>query len=45
MSKVVNEIMAAKGDRHRLKQTKLFQDVFAIREDIQTLMFEVTINE
>lgn len=37
MSKVVNAIMATKENRHRLKQTKLFQDVFAIREDIQTL--------
>ncbi len=37
MSKVVNAIMATKGDHHRLKQTKLFQDVFAIREDIQKL--------
>lgn len=35
MSKVVNEIMAVKGDRHRLKQTRLFQDVFTTREDIQ----------
>jgi hypothetical protein len=37
MSKVVNAIMATKGDKRRLKQTKLFQDVFAVREDIQTL--------
>lgn len=37
MSKVVNAIMATKEDRRRLKQTKLFQDVFAAREDIQTL--------
>ena len=37
MSKVVNEIMAQKGDRHRLKQTRLFQDVFTVREDIQKL--------
>jgi hypothetical protein len=29
--------MATKGAYHRLKQTKLFQDVFAIREDIQKL--------
>tara|TARA_R110000868_G_scaffold543_13_gene3982 strand:- start:1941 stop:2315 length:375 start_codon:yes stop_codon:yes gene_type:complete len=36
MSKVVNAIMATKEDRRRLKQTKLFQDVFAAREDIQT---------
>lgn len=35
MSRVVNEIMAVKGDRHRLKQTRLFQDVFTVREDIQ----------
>ena len=37
MSKVVNAIMAVKEDRRRLKQTKLFQDVFAAREDIQTV--------
>ena len=37
MSKVVNAISATKGDRVRLKQTKLFQDVFSVREDIQTL--------
>lgn len=37
MSKVVNAIMATKEDRRRLKQTKLFQDVFSIREDIQTV--------
>jgi len=37
MSKVVNAIAATKEDRRRLKQTKLFQDVFSIREDIQTL--------
>ena len=37
MSKVVNAIMAIKEDRCRLKQTKLFQDVFAAREDIQTV--------
>jgi len=37
MSKVVNAIMATKEDRRRLKQTKLFQDVFAAREDIQTV--------
>ena len=37
MSKVVNAIMATKEDRRRLKQTKLFQDVFAVREDIQTV--------
>ena len=36
MSNVVNAIMAKKGDRHRLKQTKLFRDVFTVREDIQT---------
>lgn len=36
MSKLVNAIMATKEDRRRLKQTKLFQDVFAVREDIQT---------
>ena len=35
MSKVVNAIMATKEDRRRIKQTKLFQDVFAVREDIQ----------
>ena len=34
MSQVVNAIMADKGNRHRLKQTKLFQDVFSVREDI-----------
>lgn len=37
MSKVVNSIAATKNDRVRLKQSKLFQDVFAVREDIQTL--------
>lgn len=37
MSKVVNSIVATKNDRVRLKQSKLFQDVFAVREDIQTL--------
>ncbi len=37
MSKVVNAIMATKGDSRRLKQIKLFQDVFAVREDIQTV--------
>lgn len=37
MSEVVNAITATKGDRFRLKQTKLFNDVFAVREDIQTL--------
>ena len=37
MSKVVNAIMAKKGDRARPKQTKLFRDVFTVREDIQTL--------
>jgi len=37
MSKVVNAIMATKEDRRRLKQTKLFQDVFKVREDIQEL--------
>ena len=37
MSKVVNAIMAVKEDRCRIKQTKLFQDVFAVREDIRTL--------
>jgi hypothetical protein len=37
MSKVVNAIMATKEHRRRLKQTKLFQDVFAVREDIQTV--------
>ena len=39
MSKVVNAIMATKDDRRRLKQTKLFQDVFAVREDIQTVNY------
>ena len=34
MSQVVNAIVATKGDRVRLKQTKLFQDVFAVREEI-----------
>jgi hypothetical protein len=29
--------MATKEDRRRIKQTKLFQDVFAVREEIQTL--------
>jgi hypothetical protein len=37
MSKVVNAIMATKEDRRRFKQTKLFQDVFNVREDIQEL--------
>jgi hypothetical protein len=37
MSQVVNAIMATKEDRRRLKQTKLFQDVFSVREDIQTV--------
>ncbi len=37
MSKVVNAIMATKEDRCRTKQTNLFQDVFTVREDIQTL--------
>jgi hypothetical protein len=37
MSQVVNAIMATKEDRRRLKQTKLFQNVFAVREDIQTV--------
>ena len=37
MSQVVNAIVADKGDRVRLKQTKLFQDVFSVRQDIQTL--------
>ena len=37
MSNVVNAIMAKKGDRARPKQTKLFQDVFTVREDIQTV--------
>jgi hypothetical protein len=37
MSQVVNAIVATKGDRHRFKQTKLFQDVFSVREDIQTV--------
>ena len=37
MSKVVNAIMAKKGDRARPKQTKLFRDVFTVREDIQTV--------
>lgn len=34
MSQVVNAITAIQGDRRRLKQTKLFQDVFSVREDI-----------
>ena len=37
MSKVVNAIMATKEGRRRFKQTKLFQDVFSVREDIQTV--------
>lgn len=37
MSQVVNAIVADKGDRVRLKQTKLFRDVFSVRQDIQTL--------
>jgi hypothetical protein len=35
MSKVVNEIMATKEDRRRLKQTKLFEDVFTARENFR----------
>ena len=34
MSQVVNAITAIKGDRRRLKHTRLFQDVFSVREDI-----------
>jgi hypothetical protein len=34
MSQVVNAIVATKGDRHHIKQTKLFKDVFSVREDI-----------
>ena len=34
MSQVVNAIVATKGDRVRVKQTKLFQDVFSVRQDI-----------
>ena len=37
MSQVVNAIVATKSDRRRFKQTKLFQDVFSVREDIQTV--------
>ena len=37
MSKVVNAIMATREDRRRLKQTNLLRDVFAVREDIQTV--------
>lgn len=37
MSKVVNAIMAIKENNCRVKQTKLFQDVFAVREAIQHL--------
>jgi hypothetical protein len=37
MSKVVNAIMATQEDRRRLKQTNLLRDVFAVREDIQTV--------
>lgn len=37
MSQVVNAITATKGDRVRHKQTKLFQDVFTAREEIQTV--------
>lgn len=33
MSQVVNAIVATKGDRVRTKQTKLFKDVFSVRED------------
>ena len=36
MSQVVNAIVATKGDRVRIKQTKLFKDVFNVREDMQT---------
>jgi hypothetical protein len=43
MSKVVNAIMATKGDSRRLKQTKLFQDVFAVREDIHTVTADIQI--
>lgn len=41
MSQVVNAIMATKGDRVRLKQTKLFQDVFAAREEITEVNAEL----
>lgn len=37
MSQVVNAIVATRGDRVRLKQTKLFKDVFSVREDMQTM--------
>lgn len=37
MSQIVNAIKATKLDRRRIKQTKLFQDVFAVREEIQTI--------
>ena len=36
MSQVVNAIVATKGDRVRVKQTKLFRDVFSVREDMET---------
>jgi hypothetical protein len=34
MSQVVDAIVATKGDKRRFKQTKLFKDVFSVREDI-----------
>lgn len=37
MSQVVNAITADKSDRRRLKQTKLFQDVFSVKEDISEI--------
>jgi len=43
MSKVVNAIMATKEERRRFKQTKLFQDVFAAREDIQKVNHDIEI--
>jgi hypothetical protein len=36
MSKVVNAIMATKGDRVRHKPSTLFRDIFSVREDIKT---------
>lgn len=37
MSKVTDAIMATKDDRCRIRPAKIFQDVFNVREDIQTV--------
>jgi hypothetical protein len=43
MSQVVNAIAAIKGDKVRHKKTKLFNDVFSVREDIRTQPLELEI--